>query len=79
MNLEFVKNVDTFRIEKIRENFEWFYSNYEFFRKYYPGKHIAIKDEKVIGYDKNLETLLERLQVRDYSDSIAIEFVYPWS
>ncbi|HKR74024.1 MAG TPA: DUF5678 domain-containing protein [Candidatus Nitrosocosmicus sp.] len=77
MNLEFVKNVDTFRIEKIRENFEWFYSNYEFFRKYYPGKHIAIKDEKVIGYDKNLETLLERLQVKDYSDSIAIEFVYP--
>jgi hypothetical protein len=77
MNLEFIHDVDTFRIEKIRENFKWFYSNYEFFRKYYPGKHIAIKDEKVIGYDKNLETLLERLQVKDYNDSIAIEFVYP--
>ena len=77
MNLEFVKEIDIERIEKIRENFKWFYSNYEFFRKYYPGKHIAIKDEKVIGYDKNLETLLERLQVKDYNDSIAIEFVYP--
>ena len=77
MNLEFIKNVDTFRIEKIKENFEWFYLNYEFFRKYYPGKHVAIKDEKVLGYDKNLETLLERLQVKDYYDSIAIEFVYP--
>lgn len=77
MNLEFVKDLDLDKIEKIKDRFEWFYANYEYFKKYYPGKHIAIKGQKVIDCDKNLDTLLERLQIRDYSDSIAIEFVYP--
>ncbi len=77
MNLEFAKNVDIPKIEKIRDSLEWFYSNYEYFKKYYPGKHVAIKDQIVIDCDKNLDILLDRLQIKDYDDSIAIEFVYP--
>ncbi|MGD9532712.1 MAG: DUF5678 domain-containing protein [Candidatus Nitrosocosmicus sp.] len=53
-----------------------FYLNYEYFKRYYVGKHVAIKDQKVIDCDRSLDTLLERLQIRDYRDSIAIEFVY---
>lgn len=77
MNLEFVKDIDLERMEKIRDGFEWFYSHYEYFRKYYLGKHVAIKDQKVIDCDKNFDTLVDRLQIRDYKNSIAIEFVYP--
>jgi hypothetical protein len=77
MNLEYVKEIDIERIEKIRDGLEWFFSNYEYFRKYYPGKHVAIKDQKVIDCDKNIDTLVDRLQIRNYKNSIAIEFVYP--
>jgi hypothetical protein len=77
MNLEFVKDMDLDRIKKIKDRLEWFYSNYEYLRKYYPHKHVAIKDQRVIDCDKNLDKLLGRLQIRDFRDSIAIEFVYP--
>jgi hypothetical protein len=76
MNQEFVNYVDTVKIEKIKDGLEWFYSNYESFKKYYPGKHVAIKNKIVIDCDTNLDRLLERLQIKDYNDSIAIEFVY---
>jgi hypothetical protein len=60
----------------IKDRLEWFYSDYEYFKKYYIGKHVAITDQKVIDCDKNLDALLERLQIRDYRDYIAVEFVY---
>lgn len=77
MNLEFVKDMDLDKIEKIKDRLDWFYSNYDCMRKYYPHKHVAIRDQRVIDCDKNLDKLLERLQIRDYRDCIAIEFVYP--
>jgi hypothetical protein len=77
MNLEFIKDLDMENVKKIKDRLEWFYSNYEYFKKYYVGKHVAIKGQKVIDCDKNLDVLLRRLQIRDYRDSIAVEFVYP--
>ena len=77
MNLEFIKDVDMVKIEKIRDSLEWFYSNHEYFQKYYPRKHVAIKDKIVMDCDMDLDSLLERLRIKDYNDSIAIEFVYP--
>jgi len=77
MNLEFVKDLDLENVKKIKERLEWFYLNYEYFKRYYVGKHVAIKDQKVIDCDRSLDTLLERLQIRDYRDPIAVEFVYP--
>jgi hypothetical protein len=79
MNLEFVRALDIEKVEKIRNRLEWFHSNYGYFEKYYPGNHFAIKDQKVLDCDRSLDTLLERLQIRDYRDSITIEFVYPRS
>jgi hypothetical protein len=77
MNLEFVKDLDLENVKKIKERLEWFYLNYEYFKRYYVGKHVAIKAQKIIDCDRSLDTLLERLQIRDYRDSIAIDFVYP--
>ena len=41
------------------------------------GQYVAIKDQKIVDCDKSLDTLLERLQIRDYKDYIAIDLVYP--
>jgi hypothetical protein len=77
MTLEFVKDLDLKNVEMIKDRLEWFYSNYEYFKWHYLGQHVAIKDKEVIDCDKSLDVLLERLQIRDYRDSIAVEFVYP--
>lgn len=77
MNLKFVKDLEIKDIEKIRDGFEWFYSHQEYLKRYYSGKHVAIKDQKVIDCDKNLDRLIKRLRIRDCADSIAVEFVFP--
>lgn len=77
MPLEFVVDYDLNKLEKIKDNFKWFYSNYSHFKKHYSYKHVAIRDNRVIDCDKSLDVLINRLQIRDYNDSIAIEFVYP--
>lgn len=78
MNLAFIKeDLDIAKIERIKDTYEWFYSNYECFRKNYPCKHVAIDNQKVLDCDESLDTLVKRLQITDYSNSIAIEYVYP--
>ena len=64
------------KLEKIRDHLKWFYSNYQQLKKDYCYKHIAIKDSGVIDCDQNLDTLVSRLQIKDYKNSIAIEFAY---
>ena len=54
MNLEFINDIDLDRIEKIKDRFDWFYANYEYLRKYYPRKHVAVQDQRVIDCDKTL-------------------------
>jgi hypothetical protein len=77
MNLDFVNDIDIENVKRIKGGFEWFYLNLEYFKRYYMGKYVVIKDQKVIDCDKSLDILLERLQIRDFTDSIVIEFVYP--
>ena len=78
MNIEFIKeDWDVAKIERIKNMYEWFYSNYEYFRKNYPCKHVAIDNKKVLDCDESLDTLVKRLQITDYRNSIVIEYVYP--
>jgi len=56
MNLEFVKDLDSENVNKIKDRLEWFYSNYEYFKKF-NGKACCNKDQKVIDCDKNLDVL----------------------
>lgn len=76
MNLDFVYVLNVEKIEKIKDGLEWFYLNHEYLKRYYLGQYVAIKDQKIVDYDKSLNLLIERLQIIDYSDYIAIELVY---
>ena len=76
MSLESSFNDDSFRkFEKLRENFEWFYSNYDRLKRKFGNQYIAVKDKNQIDNDYNLEKLLKRLNLSNCDDSIAIEYV----
>ncbi len=66
---EFVK------YEKLKDNFEWFYSNYEQIKKGFCNQYVAVKDKSQIDNDSSLEILLKRLNLYNYDESIAIEYV----
>jgi hypothetical protein len=66
---------DLVKFEKLKDNFEWFYSNHEELRRDYNDQYIAIKDRKQIDSDFNLDLLLQRLNLSNYNESIAIEYV----
>jgi phage anti-repressor protein len=66
---------DMVKFEKIRENFEWFYENYEDLKQNFSNRYVAVKDKRQIDSDKKLEVLLKRLNLSNYDESIAIEYV----
>ena len=63
------------KYEKLRDNFDWFYSNYEELRRDYNDQYVAIKDRKQIDSDFNFDLLLHRLNLSNCNESIAIEYV----
>jgi tryptophan synthase beta subunit len=69
-------NDDIVKFEKIRENFEWFYENYKDLKRNFSNRYVAIKERRQIDSDKKLEVLLKRLNLSNYDESIAIEYVY---
>lgn len=76
MRLESSLNDDAFiKFEKLRDNFEWFYSNYDGLKRYYSNQYVAVKDKSQIDNDCNLEILIKRLNLSNCDDSIAIEYV----
>ena len=66
---------DFVKYEKLKDNFDWFYSNYEELRRYYNDQYVAIKDRKQLDSDFNFDLLLHRLNLSNCNDSIAIEYV----
>lgn len=77
MALESVISHNDFeQLEKIRDALKWFYLNYQHLKKEHSNKHVAIKDNRVIDCDQSLDALVSRLKIKDYTQSIAIEFVY---
>jgi len=76
MSLESSLNDEAFRkFEKLRDNFEWFYSNYDGLRRGYSNQYVAVKDKNQIDNDCNLEILIKRLNLSNCDESIAIEYV----
>ena len=76
LNLATLSNEDEFvKFEKLIDNFEWFYSNYEQLKKGFCNQYVAIKDKRQIDNDSSLEILLKRLNLSNYDQSIAIEYV----
>ena len=66
---------DFAKYEKLKDNFDWFYSNYEELKRDYNDQYVAIKDKKQIDNDFNLDLLLQRLNLYNCDESIAIEYV----
>ncbi|HET6590227.1 MAG TPA: DUF5678 domain-containing protein [Candidatus Nitrosocosmicus sp.] len=62
-------------MEKLKDNFDWFYSNYEKLRREFSNQYVAVKGRKHIDNDHNLEKLLKRLEIKTLDDSILVEFV----
>ena len=76
MSLESSLNDEAFRkFEKLRDNFEWFYSNYDGLRRDYGNQYVAVKDKNQIDNNCNLEILIKRLNLSNCDESIAIEYV----
>lgn len=67
---------DQDRLQRMRDNFIWFYSNYEHLKKNYKHQFVAIKDRKQIDNDNDLDRLVRRLGLENYDDAIIIEFIY---
>lgn len=63
------------KFERLKDNFIWVYSNYASFKKDFQNQYVAVKDRKQIDNDTNLDTLMKRLDLKNYNDSIAIEFI----
>jgi Family of unknown function (DUF5678) len=69
------KDTDIVKFERLKDNFKWFYSNYVSFKKDFHNQYVAVKDRKHIDNDVDLESLIKRLDLKNYDDSIAIEFI----
>jgi hypothetical protein len=79
MSLEYSLNDDGFnKFEKLKDNFEWFYSNYDGLKRDYGNQYVAVKDKSQIDNDYSLETLIKRLNLSNCDESIAIEYVNKW-
>ena len=76
-----MKNLDDFaksdleKLERLAENFEWFYTHKDNLKREYKNQHVAVKGTKILDCDNKLERLVKRLKLRNYDESIAIEYV----
>lgn len=64
------------RLQRLRDNFIWFYSNYDHLKKYYKNQFVAVKDKKQIDNDNDLDRLVKRLGLENYDEGIVIEYIY---
>ena len=68
-------NRDFVKFEKLKDNFDWFYSNYQELKRDYNNQYVAVKEKRQIDSDYDLERLLKRLNLYNCDESIVIEYV----
>ena len=71
-----VPDRDREKLQRLKENLEWFESNYKSFEKDFKNQYVAVKDKRFLDNDISLDILVKRLNLKNYNDSIAIDFVY---
>jgi hypothetical protein len=76
MSLQTLNERDLEKLERLKDNLDWFYSNHEYFKKYHKRQYVAIKDRIFLDEDIELDRLVKRLKIKDFDDSIVIEFVH---
>jgi hypothetical protein len=72
---DFAKS-DLDKLEKLADNFKWIHKQYDNLKKKYDNHYVAIKDRTILDRDTNLDRLVKRMHIRNYDDSIAIEYIY---
>ncbi len=76
MNIDITQSDRDFvKFEKLRDNFDWFYSNNQELKRDYNNQYVAVKEKRQIDSDYDLERLLKRLNLFNCDESIAIEYV----
>ena len=63
------------KYEKLKDNFEWFHSNYEELKRDFSDQYVAVWDKMQIDNDYNFELLIKRLNLSNCDESIVIEYV----
>ncbi len=63
------------KFEKLKDNFDWFYSNCDELKMGYNLQYVAVKEKRQIDNDYDLERLLKRLNLYNCDESIAIEYI----
>ncbi|MDF0680644.1 MAG: hypothetical protein P0116_06740 [Candidatus Nitrosocosmicus sp.] len=66
---------DFVKYEKLKDNFEWFHSNYEELKRDFSDQYVAVCERMQIDNDYNFELLIKRLNLSNCDESIAIEYV----
>jgi len=72
---DFAKS-DLDKLERLADNFKWIHKQHDNLKKKYDNQYVAIKDKMILDRDTNLDRLVNRLDIRNYDDSIAIEYIY---
>jgi Family of unknown function (DUF5678) len=67
---------DLDKLEKLADNFEWIHKQYDNLKEKYENQYVAIKDGRIVDKDIDHDRLVERLDIKNYDDSIAIEYIY---
>ena len=76
MNIDITQSDRDFvKFEKLKDNFDWFYSNYKELKRDYNNQYVAVKEKRQIDSDYDLERLLKRLNLYNCDESIVIEYV----
>ena len=63
------------KYEKLKDNYDWFHSNYEELKRDYSDQYVAVRNKSQIDNDYNFELLIKRLNLSNCDESIVIEYV----
>ena len=72
---DFAKS-DLDKLESLADNFEWIHKQYDTHKEKYDNQYVAIKDRKIVDNDTDHDKLVKRLNITNYNESIAIEYIY---
>ncbi len=72
---DFAKS-DLDKLERLADNFKWIHKQHSDLNERYDNKYVAIKNREIVDKDTNLDRLIKRLDIRNYDESIAIEYIY---
>jgi len=75
-NLDDFAKSDLDKLKKLADNFKWIHTQHDDLKEKYGKRYVAIKDRKTLDKDTHLDRPIKRLNLRNYDEAIAIEYIY---